>query len=600
MKRFCIVILLVFSGQLYADAQQEIKKYMEDFHSDPASVMRKIPEHLYGKAIFDYDEIYSKGFITIKDELRLELMSDDFSTSSHMRGNDNPAKLVDSGNNVVRNLYKIVDNIPFSHTIPTQPWSDDYWPLYKGSLANRYLESHRWQDYLNYVDSWQNYFTDKVEPVVNYVELRRNKLSPAEKYDLLVGDDNFSFTKSHWKRGKSYFDRSGSVERWMGLCHGWAPASYMFPRPTKSLILKDASNEDLVFYPSDLKALGTALWADANTDINFIGGRCNTKTPEENESGRIINQSCFDNNPGSWHISIVNQLGVSNRSMVFDATYDYQVWNQPLLSYDISYFDPESGDAIDESQVSGSLLPIEDYTLDKFSEFRSNKATHIIGVRMRVGYLLETSPTQREYDNKFFDRVAYVTYHYDLELNSEGDIIGGEWYTQAHPDFLWGPKKNSIAQSYYDINDSDPQWDISQPLPEVWRAKAINSSNYSQPMTGLVAALFELAADNGDSNGGSFEGKLLSAKQSEWKYFLIEVPDNMTKLTVMIQGGEGDADLYVRRNSQPDLSNWNCRPYLAGNNEECSIDNPQDGTWFIGLMGYNNFTNLDLKVEWAR
>jgi hypothetical protein len=600
LKRFSIITLALLSSQSYANVQQDIKAYMQEFHSDPVSVMRKIPEHLHGKSVFNSDEINSKNFITIKDDQRQGLMNGGLSTRSHIGGNDNPAKLVDAGNNVIRNLYNIVDNTPLSHSIPIQPWSDDYWALYKGALANRYAESSYWEDRLNYDDSWQKYFTGTVKPIENYDALQRNRLSPSEKYDLLVGDNNFSLTKSHWNQGKTYFDRSGSVERWMGLCHGWAPAAYMLPRPTKSLTLKDANNKDLVFYPSDLKALGTALWADGSSRINFIGGRCNTKSPEENESGRIINQSCFDNNPGSWHISIVNQLGVSNRSMIFDATYDYQVWNQPLLSYNISYFDPQSGNTIDKSKISDRLLPIEDYTLDKFSEYRSDKTTHVIGVRMRVGYLLETSPTQREYDNKGFDRIGYVTYHYDLELNSGGDIIGGEWYTQAHPDFLWGPEKNSAAKSYYDVGTSDPSWDISKPLPEAWRVKAIKASKYAQPMTGLVTALFEQAAGNDNNQGGSFEETQLSSKQNEWKYFDVEVPVGMTKLTVTIKGGEGDADLYVRRGRQPDRSNWKCRPDLEGNDETCRIDNPRDGTWFIGILGYNDFSNLTLKVKWDR
>jgi hypothetical protein len=494
LKRFSIIILVLLSGQSYANVQQDIKDYMKEFHSDPVSVMRKIPEHLHGRSAFNSDEINSKNFITIKDDQRQALMNGGLLTRSHIGENDNPAMLVDSGENVIRNLYSIVDNTPLAHSISIQPWSDDYWAFYKGALANRYAESSYWEDNLNYHDSWFKYFKSTVKPIENYDALRRNRLSPSEKYDLLVGDKNFTLTRTHWNQGKTYFDRMGPVEKWIGLCHGWAPAAYMLPRPTKSLTLKDANNKDLVFYPSDLKALGTALWAGGNSRSNFIGGRCKTETPEENGNGRIINQSCFDNNPGSWHISIVNQLGISNRSMIFDATYDYQVWNQPLLSYDISYFDPQSGNTINKSNILDRLLPIENYTLDKFSEFRSDKTTDVIGVRMRVGYLLETSPTQREYDNKGFDRIGYVTYHYDLELNSDGDIIGGEWYTQAHPDFLWNPEKNSVAKSRYDVGTSDPLWDISKPLPKAWRVKAIKAANYAQPMTGLVTALFEQAA----------------------------------------------------------------------------------------------------------
>ena len=58
--------------------------------------------------------------------------------------------------------------------------------------------------------------------MANYTHL----LSPAEKYDLLVGDANYGLTKQMWNAGKGYHDRYGSVESWMGYCHGWAPAAY--------------------------------------------------------------------------------------------------------------------------------------------------------------------------------------------------------------------------------------------------------------------------------------------------------------------------------------------------------------------------------------
>ena len=61
-------------------------------------------------------------------------------------------------------------------------------------------------------------------------ELTVGLLSPSEKYDLLVGDKNFTLTKAMWNEGLGYYNRNGSVERWMGICHGWAIAAYMYPR----------------------------------------------------------------------------------------------------------------------------------------------------------------------------------------------------------------------------------------------------------------------------------------------------------------------------------------------------------------------------------
>lgn len=71
---------------------------------------------------------------------------------------------------------------------------------------------------------------------------------------------------------------------------------------------------------------------------------------EENERVEdfiVIDQECFDVNPAAWHMSIVNQVGRQKKSFVFDATYDYQVWNHPVISYEIKYFNLVSMDAVD-------------------------------------------------------------------------------------------------------------------------------------------------------------------------------------------------------------------------------------------------------------
>ncbi|WNG58182.1 peptidase M4 [Archangium gephyra] len=54
------------------------------------------------------------------------------------------------------------------------------------------------------------------------------------------------------------------------------------------------------------------------------------------------------------------------------------------------------------------------------------------------------------------------------------------------------------------------------------------------------------------------------------KFYYLDVPASRAS-TFTISGGTGDADLYVKIGSQPSTSSYNCRPYLSGNNETCSI-----------------------------
>jgi len=98
--------------------------------------------------------------------------------------------------------------------------------------------------------------------------------------------------------------------------------------------------------------------------------------------------------------------------------------------------------------------------------------------------------------------------------------------------------------------------------------------------------------------GGSYSESNLSGSRRSWQYFPIEVPAGMGTLDVTINGGSGDADLYVRFGSQPTTSGYDCRPYKNGNNETCSFNNPAEGTWYIGIRGYSAFSGVDLNAEW--
>lgn len=87
-----------------------------------------------------------------------------------------------------------------------------------------------------------------------------------------------------------------------------------------------------------------------------------------------------------------------------------------------------------------------------------------------------------------------------------------------------------------------------------------------------------------------------SGSQSE---FLITVPANASNLTVSIQGGSGDADLYVRFDLTPTTYSYDCRPYVYGNDESCSFPAPQAGNYYIMLHGYSSFSNVSLTASYS-
>jgi predicted extracellular nuclease len=81
-----------------------------------------------------------------------------------------------------------------------------------------------------------------------------------------------------------------------------------------------------------------------------------------------------------------------------------------------------------------------------------------------------------------------------------------------------------------------------------------------------------------------------------WQRFSIELPDGYNTLEVSIEG-QGEADLYVRHNQKPYFLSFDCRPYLWGSNEQCTLNNIKSGTWHFGIRGIFPYKNVTLKYK---
>jgi serine protease len=120
--------------------------------------------------------------------------------------------------------------------------------------------------------------------------------------------------------------------------------------------------------------------------------------------------------------------------------------------------------------------------------------------------------------------------------------------------------------------------------------------------TGIVDAAAAVAAASGTGGGGGTGATStinnISVGANSWKYYTVVVPAGMRVLTVNTSGGTGDADLYVRRGSQPTTSTYDCRPYLNGNTESCTFNNPVAATYHIGIRGYTAASGITLTTSY--
>lgn len=492
----------------------ELAEQLALFDKDPKSAMNQVPakqgqapedrqgvDSLFGQssrvnnAFVEQRDRYRKLINTERDGQLIRLGQVEPGRAPFLN-NDRAENLVD-GNaaELIRTLKDAEARNLRKASLGESPWSDWYWPIYQGILGARYndpgfpLDSEDWKQKREYV--LQN-SADTV--VASGDQDAIDRLSPSEKYDLLIGDKEGHLTEAMWAEGERYYDQNGKVERWMGICHGWAPAAYMLKRPRGAVqILAADGKTKILFYPSDLKSLGSLLWAKAAPSMRFIGGRCNDKAPQTDENGRVRSQQCFDTNPGTFHLTLVNQIGLRKRSFIIDATYDYEVWNQPMFSYEYSYWNPQTRrpvGSLPEAKVARTA-----FANDRFASYRSQEAAYIVGIGTKIAYVAETMPTDDRTDRSQNDLLKSVSYTYDVELDANGRILGGEWYTNLHPDFLWTPAPEAKARSTTDYAATG-EW-TDETVPETWRRAAISAARNGQPLGRLVSQLIKWSYSKG-------------------------------------------------------------------------------------------------------
>ncbi|WP_445356238.1 M4 family metallopeptidase [Microbulbifer sp. EKSA008] len=103
----------------------------------------------------------------------------------------------------------------------------------------------------------------------------------------------------------------------------------------------------------------------------------------------------------------------------------------------------------------------------------------------------------------------------------------------------------------------------------------------------------------GGGGGGSdsWEETNLSGSRNSWQHFTIEVDAGASTLSAVMEGGSGDADLYVRHSQEPTRTAYDCRPYQWGNDESCTISNPDTGTWYISIRAYSAYSGVNLSAS---
>lgn len=93
----------------------------------------------------------------------------------------------------------------------------------------------------------------------------------------------------------------------------------------------------------------------------------------------------------------------------------------------------------------------------------------------------------------------------------------------------------------------------------------------------------------------------LSGTLGQARLYAIELPSGRTSLDVTLSGGSAgqDADLYVNHGSIPDGNTDDCISESSTSTEQCTIGNPQAGTWYVVVYAFTAYSGVTLTATYA-
>jgi len=284
------------------------------------------------------------------------------------------------------------------------PWAGYWWPYRKNGVANSSYDS--------------------------------NSKSPLDKLDLAQGN-------GYWAAAWEYSSHGAgrSSDSWWGHCNGWATAAIMESEPRTSKVANG-----ITFEVRDRKGVLSEYWLESGTD--FIGTRVNN--PYDTSSDAF-----WDVTPAQFHLVMTNIVGKNKRSVIIDRYTGSQVWNQPVVAYEIApvlpedYLGPDSQyQNLYRVNLTATLWWAEDNVKpDDITPPFEWKKVQGFNSRVLKYELWLDGPVK-------FDMAGKIVESGDIVITQNG--YGGRWKNGAnvpnlinsHPDFIWIPLSYAPSSGY--------------------------------------------------------------------------------------------------------------------------------------------------------
>lgn len=188
-------------------------------------------------------------------------------------------------------------------------------------------------------------------------------------------------------------------------------------------------------------------------------------------------------------------------------------------------------------------------------------------------------------------------------LNSGRTTPGSDSYAFYQGTSMATPHVAGIAALLYEVDPALTPDQIESTLKTTARGFPATCDQCGSGIVDAAAAVASASGvtpppvDNALENGVAVTN--LSAASGGSLMFTLDVPAGSANLNFVISGGSGDADLYVKYGSAPTTSVYDCRPYLNGNNETCSMPNVQAGTYHVMIQAYTAFSGVSLVASYG-
>ena len=261
--------------------------------------------------------------------------------------------------------------------------------------------------------------------------------------------DTTAYRKTHYVRRRVGLFGSRSVAvtvtpHWHGHCNGWTAATIRHAEPQESVI-----RNGVTFTPADIKGLLAEIYI--YQDIEKVGG----------EYGVV--------HPAELHVALTNWVGRMSHPVGMEADPGKEKWNYPIYSYSSSH---------------------------------AKRGNRRVEVKTNVKYAYFSQGEQQQ-----SPRLARQRYfHYALDLNEAGEIVGGYYYRDSSRiDLLWiplapvqgGEEGNERGNPYVDVNEVVALWRASVPQDLVDQWVMINETpKQPAPVEGESPEPTEIAANS--------------------------------------------------------------------------------------------------------